>query len=144
MAAAKGFALGISPTGRAGIPRSRRHGVSEQWRYGRPTPAPDGTSVPPSAWRFPVAVFELENSRSDARVAYSLWKTLCVRAPLRAVFVYRPDWESGVQLVQHLGSDLVGVMPIDERSAVGGDTLIVLGSRGEGETFPTDTSRRGG
>lgn len=98
--------------------------------------APDGTMLAPPGWRFPVAVFELENSRSDARVAYSLWKTLCVRAPLRVVFAYRPDWESGIALVQHLGTDVIRAMTIEERSAVGGETLIVLGSRGEGETFP--------
>jgi len=31
-------------------------------------------------WRFPVAVIELENSRTDDRVAYSIWKVLCTRA----------------------------------------------------------------
>lgn len=89
-----------------------------------------------SAWRFPVAVFELENSRSDDRVAYSLWKTLCVRASLRVVLAYRPDWEVGVALVQHLEREVVGVMNIDTRTALDGDTLVVLGSRGEGDTFP--------
>jgi len=39
-------------------------------------------------WRFPIAVFELENSRADDPVAYSLWKVLCVRAALRVVFCY--------------------------------------------------------
>src|SRR4051812_31843065 len=37
-------------------------------------------------WRFPVAAFELENSLADDRVAYSLWKVLCVRTRLRVVF----------------------------------------------------------
>ena len=41
-------------------------------------------------WRFPVGVFELENSPADDLVAYSLWKVLCVRASLRVVFCYRP------------------------------------------------------
>lgn len=89
-----------------------------------------------SAWRFPVAVFELENSRSDDRVAYSLWKTLCVRASLRVVFAYRPDWEAGIELVQHLGRTVVGAMNINARTALDGETLVVLGSRGEGDTFP--------
>ena len=40
-------------------------------------------------WRFPVGVFELENSPVDDLVAYSLWKVLCVRASLRVVFCYR-------------------------------------------------------
>jgi hypothetical protein len=89
-----------------------------------------------STWLFPVAVFELENSRADDRVAYSLWKTLCARTSLRVVFAYRPDWDAGIELVQHLGRDVVGAMNIDTRIALGGDTLVVLGSRGEGDTFP--------
>lgn len=135
VAAAKGFGLEFLP--QAGQEYLGLDVMAFQRAGGTDTTlAPDGAEVLRPAWRFPVAVFELENSRSDARVAYSLWKTLCVRAPLRAVFAYRPDWESGVQLVQHLGSDVVGAMPIGERSSVTGDTLIVLGSRGEGETFP--------
>src|SRR5262249_11521146 len=31
-------------------------------------------------WRFPVAVAELENSADNDRIAYSLWKVLCVRS----------------------------------------------------------------
>lgn len=95
--------------------------------------AHDGAAVP---WRFPVAVFELENSRADDRVAYSLWKTLCVRASLRVVFAYRRDWSVGMELVQHLGRGVIGAMSIDTRVALDGDTLVVLGSRGEGDTFP--------
>lgn len=89
-----------------------------------------------SAWWFPVAVFELENSRADERVAYSLWKILCIRASLRVVFAYRPDWAAGVGLVQRLEHDVIGAMSIDARVVLGDDTLIVLGSRGEGDTFP--------
>ena len=87
-------------------------------------------------WPVPVAVFELENSEDDDRVAYSLWKVLCVRAPLRVVFAYRPDWETGRTLVHDLGRAVVGPLPVIERAAIGGETLVLLGSRGEGETFP--------
>ena len=34
-------------------------------------------------WPLPLAAFELENARSDDRVAYSLWKVLCIRTTLR-------------------------------------------------------------
>jgi hypothetical protein len=37
--------------------------------------------------RYPVGVFELENSTTDDLVAYSLGKVLCVRASLRLCFV---------------------------------------------------------
>jgi hypothetical protein len=87
-------------------------------------------------WPFPVAAFELENSRDDDRVAYSLWKVLSVRAPLRVVFAYRADWESGRALVHGLGKAVVESMPIPDRASLCGETLVLLGSRGEGETFP--------
>ena len=53
-------------------------------------------------WPMPLAVFELENSRRDDRVGYSLWKVLCVRARLRFVFAYRRDWDRTRELVKHL------------------------------------------
>ena len=87
-------------------------------------------------WRFPVAVFELENSNGDDRVAYSLWKVLCVRAQLRAVFCYRKDASEGSRLVRHLSAEVVGAMEIPEGTALGGETLVVVGSRNETRTFP--------
>lgn len=97
-----------------------------------------GKADPASApgWQFPITVFELENSRDDDRVAYSLWKVLCVRVGLRVVFAFRNDWEQGKNLLRHLTDQVIGVMPIDERMALQGEALIILGSRGEGETFP--------
>ena len=44
----------------------------------------DAARDPGPRWQLPVAVFELENSGDDDRVAYSLWKVLCVRAGLVA------------------------------------------------------------
>ena len=84
----------------------------------------------------PVAVFELENSRDDDRVVYSLWKVLVARAPLRVVFAYRADWNSGRTPAQGLANAVVEPLPIPERESLDGDTLVLLGSRGEGETFP--------
>lgn len=92
--------------------------------------------APVLRWPMPAAVFELENSRDDDRVAYSLWKLACVRAGLRVLFAYRPDWESGRALVQDLAQAVVVPMSVADRSALGGETLILLGSRGEGGTFP--------
>jgi len=64
------------------------------------------------AWPFPVAVFELENSRQDDKVAYSLRKVLCVRVPLRIVFCYRHDVTVGSALVRHLDDAVVGSLSI--------------------------------
>jgi hypothetical protein len=87
-------------------------------------------------WRFPIAVFELENSTADDRVAYSLWKVLCVRSQLRVVFCYRRHSGDGARLVRHLAAEVARAMEIPERAAVTGETLVVMGSRDETKTFP--------
>jgi hypothetical protein len=87
-------------------------------------------------WRFPVGVFELENSPVDDLVAYSLWKVLCVRANLRVVFCYRRDASQGAQLVNHLADQVVQSMAIPTRSSLAGETLVIIGSRSESATFP--------
>ena len=93
-----------------------------------------GQDVP--GWSYPVAVFELENSRSDDKVAYSLWKVLCVRTRLRVVFTYRRDVSAGSALVQHLSDVVVGSLPIAERMHLSGETMLVVGNRAESSTFP--------
>ena len=87
-------------------------------------------------WRFPVAAFELENSKADDRVAYSLWKVLCIRAQLRVVFCYRRDADEGNALVRHLSEQVAHAMELQDRAALTGDTLLVVGSRSEAATFP--------
>jgi len=87
-------------------------------------------------WRFPVAVFELENGVTDDRVAYSLWKVLCIRAQLRVVFCYRQDGTEGAKLVRHLSAEAAQAMELSERAALLGETLVVVGSRDESKTFP--------
>ncbi len=87
-------------------------------------------------WPFPIAVFELENSRQDDKVAYSLWKVLCVRTPVRIVFCYRRDVSAGGALVRHLEEAVVGSLPIEERVGLVGETLLIVGSRAEESTFP--------
>ncbi|MBI3184664.1 MAG: hypothetical protein HYZ28_21215 [Myxococcales bacterium] len=89
-----------------------------------------------NGWRFPAAVCELENSADGDLVAYSLWKVLCVRCGLRVVFCYRPDPAAGPSFVSALASNVVDAMPIAERAALDGETLVVVGSRNESSTFP--------
>jgi hypothetical protein len=87
-------------------------------------------------WPFPVGAFELENSRDEDRVAYSLWKVLCVRAPLRVVFAYRRDWTEASTLVQALQRDVIAPLPSDRRAEPDHEVALIIGSRGQGETFP--------
>jgi hypothetical protein len=87
-------------------------------------------------WPLPVAVFELENSPDNDRVAYALWKLLCIRASLRVLFAYRWESAEGSVLAGYLAENVVGSLSISERMYIGGDTLVLIGSRAEGETFP--------
>lgn len=87
-------------------------------------------------WRFPAAVMELENSSQEDRIAYSLWKVLCVRAELRAVFCYRRDVDEAALLVRRLRDELIAGMELEHRGGLHGETLVVVGSRGEAATFP--------
>ena len=81
-------------------------------------------------------IYELENSRDDDRVAYSLWKVLCLRTRLRVVFAYRGDWDEAGTLTARLSAEVVGPVPLIQRSQLTGETLFVVGSRGEADTFP--------
>lgn len=87
-------------------------------------------------WASPTAVFELENARTDTRIAYSLWKVLCVRAKLRVVFAFRRDWETSRKTVTAVCEDVIGGMSIADRMDIGGETLIIVGNRGDGDSFP--------
>jgi hypothetical protein len=100
--------------------------------------AQDVMAFPPTGigWRFPAAVCELENSADTDLVAYSLWKVLCVRCKLRVVFCYRADPGAGPGFVAELASMVVGAIPIAERPALEGETLVIVGSRNETNTFP--------
>lgn len=95
-----------------------------------------GDTPPPGRWPLPVAVFELENVQNQDRIAYSLWKVLCIRAGLRVVFAYRPDVERGRKLVSAVGDDVIGALSAEQLGGLEGQTALVVGNRGEGETFP--------
>lgn len=87
-------------------------------------------------WRFPVAVIELENSQAQNRIAYSLWKVLCTRADLRLVFCYRRSPAEIGPLVLFLQNEVIESMGLSSRMALAGQTLVVVGSRAEADTFP--------
>lgn len=127
----------LSPMGWRGAARghrSVRHPVSREEYLALDVVAfrPEGDN----RWPFPAAVFELENNRADDRVAYSLWKVLCVRTGLRVVFCYRRDADQGAVLVQKLADQVVRPMGLRDRGNVDGETLVVVGSRSEVAAFP--------
>ncbi len=87
-------------------------------------------------WCFPVAIVELENSAKDDLVAYALWKLLCVRAGIRALFCYRNEEEKASALVKHLRDEILQAIPLEMRLALEGDLLLIVGTRGEAQSFP--------
>lgn len=84
-------------------------------------------------WRFPHAVFELENQQDPARIQYSLWKVLCVNADIKIVFCYRKDPSEVSKLIENLNDDVLGEVDIQK---IDGEIIVVVGVRGEAETFP--------
>lgn len=87
-------------------------------------------------WRFPVAVFELENDRKNAKISYSLWKVLCIRADLRIVFCYRKSSDEGSTVIRYLRDDVIHSMALSDRVNLYGETIVVVGTRDESSTFP--------
>ena len=87
-------------------------------------------------WPLPIAAFELENDKNDDRVAYSLWKTLCVQAELRVVFAFRPDWDAGRESVRSIGRDVIHSLSMQQLHDLAGDTAMIFGNRGSGNHFP--------
>ena len=87
-------------------------------------------------WRFPAAAIELENSKDDDKIAYSLWKVMCVRAGLRVVFCYRREPTQGAELVRYLREEVVNSLALTDRVQLAGETIVVVGSRNDSATFP--------
>ncbi len=87
-------------------------------------------------WRFPTAVMELENSRRDDYIAYSLWKVLSVRAGLRVVFCYRQSSTDAPALIRFLRDDVIQSLGLTGRMGLEGQTVVVVGSRADSDMFP--------
>lgn len=89
-----------------------------------------------AGWRLPQVVCELENSTKENLVAYSLWKVLCVRCELRMVFCYRAKPTDAVGLVIVLAEQVTAPLDLGVRQNLGGETLVIVGSRDDPHTFP--------
>jgi hypothetical protein len=120
IAAAKGHKLLLLPESRSEYLGIDVIGFEKSMRY----------------WSFPIVAVELENSRNDDRVGYSLWKVLSLHAKLRIVFCYRPSPDFGPNLVNSLENGIVDSLGIHDRLALDGETLVVMGYRNKSETFP--------
>jgi hypothetical protein len=52
------------------------------------------------------------------------------------VFCYRREADEGAPLVRRLAQDVVGALPLDKRVGIEGESMVIVGSRGEAATFP--------
>lgn len=87
-------------------------------------------------WCFPTAIVELENSQNFEFIEYALWKVLCVQAALRIVFCYRKNSTQGAVLCKRLAESVIHSMPLTDREKVQGQTMLVIGSKNDSDTFP--------
>jgi hypothetical protein len=87
-------------------------------------------------WRFPAAAIELENSQSYEHVAYSLWKVLCLRSELRMVFCYCRNPGDRAKVISYMKESVIAAMRLPERVQLSGETVVVVGSRDNSDTFP--------
>ena len=94
-----------------------------------------------SRWKFPIAVFELENQQKDEYIEYAFWKTVCVRANLRVLFCYRKNPDDGAKLVSTLNREVINAMKPEDRVNIGGEIIICIGNRSNAGTFPYDFFR---
>jgi hypothetical protein len=79
----------------------------------------------------PSAVVELENSFEFNKIAYCLWKILCVRAPIRALICYQKGMDAVTSLVRHL-EDIIwqrGLLKGDN-----GNLFIIVGNDKKGDS----------
>lgn len=86
-------------------------------------------------WRFPSAVFELENSQDPRKVAYSLWKVLCTWGKLKVVFCYKSDWEQARNLISYLNENVIKAVPLEGKDSLN-NCFIIVGSKDQKDTFP--------
>jgi hypothetical protein len=98
-------------------------------------PDSSGASISAPRWPAPLAVFELENSPRDDRVAYSLWKVLSVRAKLHVVMAYRRTWEQAIALPNRVAADVLPGLRHSGESHLD-EVVFVMGSRSDGASFP--------
>lgn len=94
-----------------------------------------------SRWKFPIAVFELENQQKNEFIEYAFWKTLCVRSDLRILFCYRKTPNEGANLITTLNCEVLDALNPEDKLNIKGETIICIGNRQHAGTFPYDFFR---
>ena len=78
----------------------------------------------------PRAIVELENSFDINKIAYCLWKTICVRAPIRVLICHQKNMDKKLSLAKHL-EEIIWQRSLmrDDK----GDLLVIIGNDKKGE-----------
>ena len=92
---------------------------------------PIGIGDDEDPFALPMAVVELENSFDFNKIAYCLWKVLCVRAPIRALICYQKGIDAVASLAKHL-EDVIWQRDLLKNDD--GDLLIIIGNDKKGES----------
>jgi len=79
----------------------------------------------------PAAVVELENSLDVNKIAYCLWKILCVRAPIRSLVCYQKGMDNVTSLAKHL-EDIIWQRGLLKGGD--GDLLVIVGNDKKGDS----------
>lgn len=83
------------------------------------------------AFILPEAVIELENIDDKIRIAYCLWKLLCIRSALRILICYQANENKIRKLIMHL-RDVVTKGNLKKNDK--GELFIVVGNEGVAES----------
>ena len=92
---------------------------------------PFGMSDYEDPFVLPMAVIELENSFDFNKIAYCLWKTLCVRTPIRALICYQKGMDEVESLAKHL-EDVIWQRGLLRGN--NGDLFIIVGNDKKGDS----------
>jgi hypothetical protein len=81
----------------------------------------------------PRAVVELENNDDPDKISYDLWKTLCVRAPIRVLICYQKGADKVTSLKKRLESVIWSGSLMKGTDS---DLLVIIGDESVGDEMP--------
>jgi hypothetical protein len=81
----------------------------------------------------PSAAVELENSYSQDKIAYCLWKLMCIKTPIRILICYQNKAENIVSLKDHLENVMLKGNLTKENKA---DVIVIMGDESISDEKP--------
>lgn len=81
----------------------------------------------------PSAAIELENNYSQDKIAYCLWKLMCIRTPIRILICYQSNAENLTRLKNHLENVMLkGNLTKDNKA----DVIVIIGDESVADEKP--------